>query len=50
MCTLPLCCPNDSQKWEWKIINTEKAQRKKKERRKLHFENTKLVSLIFLET
>ena len=30
MCTLPLCCPNDSQKCEWKIINTEKTQRKKR--------------------
>ena len=28
MCTLPLCCPNDSQKCELKIINTEKTQRK----------------------
>ena len=37
MCTLPLCCSSDNQKCEWKIINTEKTQRKK-EKKKLHFE------------
>ena len=30
MCPLPLCCSNGSQKCEWKIINTEGKQRKKK--------------------
>ena len=44
MCTLPLCCSNDSQKHEWKITNTEKKNREKKEGKKLHFENTRLVS------
>ena len=29
-CTLPLCCLNSSQKCEWKIIKTEKTQRKNK--------------------
>ena len=37
MCTLPLCCSSDNHKCEWKIINTEKTQRKK-EKKKLHFE------------
>ena len=46
MCTLPLCCSNDSQKCERKIINTEKKKkhREKKEGKKLHFENAKLVA------
>ena len=50
MCTLPLSCSNDSQKGERKIINAEKKKHKeKKEGKKLHFENAKLVSWILLE-
>ena len=48
-CPLPLCCSNDSQKGEWKIMNTEETERKKT-RKKLQFENPILVSSIFVET
>ena len=44
MCTLPLYYSNDSQKCEWKITNTKQKQTEKKEGKKLHFENAKLVS------
>ena len=40
---------NDSQKCEWKVMNTEEAQRKK-EGKKVQIENAKLVSWILLET
>ena len=32
MCPFPLCCSNESQKCELKIINTEETQRKKNEK------------------
>ena len=46
---LPLCCSDDSQKCEWKIMNTEETQRKQNKEKKLQFENTILVPWIFLE-
>ena len=47
MCTLPPCCPNDSQKCEWKIINTELTQRKKR-KEKTSFWKHKIGFLNFL--
>ena len=46
MCPLPICCYNDTQKCEWKIVNTEETQRKIT-RKKLQFENTTYFSWIF---
>ena len=48
-CPPPLCCSNDSQKCEWKIINTEQTERKNT-KKKVQFEKPMLVSWIFLET
>ena len=47
LCTLPLCCPNDSQKCDWKVINTEKTQRKKR-KEKTSFWKHKIGFLNFL--
>ena len=35
MCPLPLHCSNDSQKYEWKIMNKEETQRKKRKEKTL---------------
>ena len=32
MCPLPLCCSDDKQKRELKIMNTEEKQREKKKK------------------
>ena len=50
MCPLPLCCSNESQKCEWKIMNTEGTGKKTTTTKKLQFENPILVSCICLET
>ena len=49
MCTLPLCCSNDSQECDTDrdTDNTEETQ-KKKQGKKLQFQNT--ISRIFLKT
>ena len=49
MCTLPFCCSNDSQKCEWKIINTEKKNRKKR-RKKAWFWKHKIGFFNFLRS